>query len=81
MGLDVSGLSGLNSIVGSSSSLSRRSIGSGESTTKLVMLERLFVVCLVGYLLVFWVMIKCIVFFVFFVRKLLRHGLRGKHIQ
>ena len=46
-----SGVSRLNSIVGSSSSLPRKSVGGGESTTRFVMFERcllfvLLVICL-----------------------------------
>ena len=78
--VDVSTASLLSSVVGSTSSSSRKSVGS-ESTTKLVLFERLFVVCFVGYLLVFWAMVKCFVFFVFFVTNVLRHGLRGRHIK
>lgn len=60
MAVDVCGVSRLNSIVGSSSILSRRSV---ESSTRLVMFELFFVVCfVVVILLVFWAMVKCIVF-------------------
>ncbi|HMD14560.1 MAG TPA: hypothetical protein VKI62_08045 [Bacteroidota bacterium] len=54
----------------------------GGESSGLILFERLFVVCFVGILLGFWAMIKCFVFFVFFVKMvLLKHGLRGRHIR
>ena len=40
--------------------------------------EKFFVVVFVGILLVFWTIVK---FIVFFVRRLLKHGVRSRHIE
>ena len=70
-------VSRMNSVISTNSSSRKSSLVSGGLST----CERFVVVCCICWLLFCWAVVKCFFFFVFFVRMVLKHGLRGRHLR